>query len=104
VAQLHWSLGAQEDLVEIGDFVRRDSVVYAVNLVDRLVGSAERLQTDPLMGRVVPEYSREDLREIIVQSYRMVYLVQRDVVIIVRVVHGARDLRSALGRQPWFMA
>ena len=53
------------------------------------------------MGRVVPEYRREDLRELIVRSYRLVYLVRGAEVIVIRVVHGARDFTGTLGPQPW---
>lgn len=59
MAQLSWSLRAQQDLIEIGEFVAKDSVLYAVNLIDRLVAGAERLQWAPLLGRVVPEYREE---------------------------------------------
>jgi len=52
---------------------------------------------------VVPEYGRQDLREVIVQNYRVVYLVRGNEVIVVRVVHGARDFRTVLGPQPWLM-
>lgn len=103
MAQLRWSLGAEQDLVEIGEFVAKDSVLYAVNLIDRLITGAEKLQAAPLLGRVVPEYGREDLREVIVRNYRIVYLVREDEVVMVRVVHGARDFRAALGPQPWLI-
>lgn len=90
--------------MDIGEFVAKDSLLYAVSLIDRLITGAERLQSAPLLGRVVPEYRREDLREVIVQNYRVVYLARGDEVIVTRVVHGARDLRTALGPQPWLVA
>jgi toxin ParE1/3/4 len=101
MARLRWSLTAERDLTEIGAFVADDSPLYAVNLVDRLVQAAERLQVHPRLGRAVPEYDRTDLREIIVSSYRLVYLVRGEDVIVVRVVHGARDLLRTLGPRPW---
>jgi plasmid stabilization system protein ParE len=36
-----------------------------------------------------------------VESHRLVYLIRGDEIIMVRVVHGARDFRSALGPRPW---
>ena len=101
MAQLHWSLAGQQDLVEIGDFIAKDSILYAISVVERLVTAAEALRSSPLVGRVVPEYRREDLRELIVGRYRLVYLVRANEVVVVRVVHGAREFRSALGREPW---
>jgi addiction module RelE/StbE family toxin len=101
VAQLRWTLASQQDLVELGDFIARDSIVYSIKEVERMIVAAEGLQSNPLMGRVVPEYRREDLRELIVRSYRLVYLVRGPEVIVIRVVHGARDFAGTLGPQPW---
>ena len=46
----------------------------------------------PEEGRVVPEFSRSDLRELIRGSYRIVYHVEADYVSIVTVFHTARLL------------
>ena len=62
---------------------------------------AEKLEENPLLGRVVPEYQREDLREVIVGRYRLVYVTRSDEVVIARVVHGARELERVLGFEPW---
>lgn len=104
MAQLRWTLAARADLLEIGDFIARDSLLYAVNVVDRIVIAAEALHAAPLAGRVVPEYRRDDLRELIVRNYRLVYLVREGEVVVVRVIHGARDFQAALGPQPWLLA
>jgi len=45
------------------------------------------------MGRVVPEYGMEDLREVIVAPYRVLYIVKVDVVRIVGILDSRRDLR-----------
>ncbi len=66
-----------------------------------MVVAAEGLQSEPLMGRVAPEYGREDLRELVVRNYRLVYLVRGAEVIVIRIVHGARDFTGTLGPQPW---
>ena len=100
MARLRWSLTAERDLAEIEEYIARDSRLYALAVVDRLLLGAERLETNPLSGRVVREYGRQDLREVIVQNYRMVYLVEGDDVIVVRVVHGARNLRDLLRPRP----
>ena len=53
----------------------------------------ERLGEFPESGRVVPEVSDETLREVITGSYRIVYRVLDEEVVIVAVHHGARLLR-----------
>lgn len=101
MAQVRWSLTAGTDLHEIEDFIARDSVLHAITFVDRIVEVAETLLKTPHIGRVVPEFNRQDLREIIFRGYRIVYLVQNDAVLILRVVHGARDLLKLTQREPW---
>lgn len=101
MAQVRWSLTASTDLQDIEDFIARDSVLHAITFVDRIVESTEMLLKTPYIGRVVPEFNRQDLREIIFRGYRIVYLVQNDAVLILRVVHGARDLLKLTQREPW---
>jgi plasmid stabilization system protein ParE len=45
------------------------------------------------MGRGVPEIDRHDIREVIVQNYRIIYRLLPDEVEILTVHHGARPLR-----------
>lgn len=37
MAEVRWSLTASHDLQQIEDFIARDSVLHAVNFVDRLI-------------------------------------------------------------------
>ena len=101
MAQVRWSLTAGNDLQDIEDFIARDSVLHAVAFVDRIVESAETLLKNLRIGRVVPEFSREDLREVIFRNYRIVYLLQDERAIVLRVVHGSRDLAALTRREPW---
>ncbi len=101
MAQVRWSLTAGTDLQDIEDFIARDSILHAVTFVDHIVESAETLCKTPHIGRIVPEFNRPDLREVIFRNYRIVYLVQNDGVVILRVVHGSRDLQALIRRKPW---
>jgi plasmid stabilization system protein ParE len=44
-------------------------------------------------GRVVPEAHASEIREVFIKSYRLIYKLTLDEVIVVAFVHGARDLR-----------
>lgn len=96
-----WSLTAESDLGAIEEFIAKDSVLHAVDFIDRLVESVEKLATFPHVGRIVPEFDDEKIRELIFRNYRVVYLVEGDTVQIVRVVHGARDLGRLFRQEPW---
>jgi len=92
MAKLSWSPKATADLEEICQYISRDSEHYAKLFVQRIVALVETIAEFPMAGRVVPEYQRDDLRERIFQSYRVVYRAKLEVVEIVAIVHGARSL------------
>jgi addiction module RelE/StbE family toxin len=84
------------DLESIRDYIARDSPRYADLVVRRLVAAVERLEAFPQSGRIVPERNTEDIREIIVKPYRLVYRLRPEFVEIVTVFRASRlfpDLR-----------
>jgi plasmid stabilization system protein ParE len=97
---LRWTVQAVEDLEAVRVYVARDSEYYAALLVERLFASVERLGEFPESGRMVPEFQRSDLREVIVGSYRIVYRLSQDPIAVLTVFHGARlfpeNVRGAL--------
>lgn len=101
MAQLSWSLTALDSLRAVVDYIERDSPLYAATLVQRVFDASRALATFPRMGRVVPEYDDETLRELIFQGYRIVYKIDSDVVRIVLVIHSVRDLQQQLPEEPW---
>jgi toxin ParE1/3/4 len=92
VAQLVWSPSALTSLAEVCEYISRDSEHYAKLFAQRIFSAAEMLALFPESGRVVPEYDRRDLRELLFQNYRIVYRIKSDEVQIAAVVHGARLL------------
>jgi plasmid stabilization system protein ParE len=101
MAEIRWTLTAEEDLRLLEDWISRDSPLNAINFTDRMVESVERLSGAPLIGRVVPEFDQEHLHELIFKGYRVVYSVDQSLVTILRVLHGARDIRRLATREPW---
>lgn len=71
------SPSAECDLREIVSWIARHNQEAAVRIGEALIGKAEALAKFPDMGRVVPEFSREDLREIVFRSYRIIYRTDR---------------------------
>ena len=90
--QLIWSPASRDDLQDIVSFIARDSKDRAEAFGFRLIHEAEKLESHPELGRVVPEYREVALRELIVRSYRLVYRVSHEDcrVEMVRVWHAAR--------------
>jgi plasmid stabilization system protein ParE len=75
VTKLRWTTQAVEDVEAIWKFIANDSDAYADLVVARLLESVERLERFPRSGRIVPELSDPQLREIIEPPYRIVYRV-----------------------------
>lgn len=89
---LVWTDGAVADLEEIADYIALDKPTAALRWTRVLGAMAEQAAELPLAGGVVPEFEREDVREVIKQGYRVVYLVREDRVEILGVVEGHRRL------------
>jgi addiction module RelE/StbE family toxin len=95
VTQILWSPQALSDLESIRDYIARDSPRYAELVLQRLVAAVDRLEAFPESGRVVPERNADDLREIIVRPYRLVYRLRPGVAEIVTVFRASRLFRDA---------
>ncbi len=83
---------AIEDLENIVRFIARDNPPVAVHFGAKLIESVRNLAMFPRLGRVIPEQSDENVREIVFKSYRVFYRVNDDaqVVEIARFWHAAR--------------
>lgn len=97
---IEWSDFALEDLEDIKHYIAKDSPYYAREFIERIFSASERLIDFPLSGRQVPEAEDSQIREVIVQSYRAMYRVESDRILMLAVVHGSRDL-SDVQNQPW---
>ena len=90
--KLHWSDVSEADLDDIYDYIARDVPYYAELFVERLIEATDKLEAHPRIGRRVPEADkRDEIRELIVQGYRLIYLVAGEDIHILSVVHGSRD-------------
>ena len=90
MVRIIWSPDAAIGLEAICDYIAKDSEHYARLFAQGIINAIERLLIFPESGRIVPEYNQKDLREIIFQNYRIVYMIKSDTVEIVTITHGAR--------------
>ncbi len=97
MAEVTWTTQALDDLEAIYLFISRDAPRYAELFAARVFQATEHLAQFPRSGRVVPELGRDDIREIIVRGYRVVYRVVPNEVEILTVHHGARLLGDVEG-------
>ncbi|HEX4046427.1 MAG TPA: type II toxin-antitoxin system RelE/ParE family toxin [Elusimicrobiota bacterium] len=94
MARLRWSPEAVADLESICAYIAADSEQYARIFARDVAVLIEELADHPRIGRIVPEYGEENLRERIYQNYRVVYELTGKFVEIVAIAHGARDFKN----------
>jgi toxin ParE1/3/4 len=95
---LVWSPEAIEDIESIASYIERDSSWYARAVASKIVETAETIPEYPEMGRVVPEVGDASIRERFVYSFRIIYRVEQERVLIAAVIHGSRLLQPFVPR------
>ena len=60
----------------------------AASVVRTILEKARKLPEFPYIGRVVPEFADEAIREVFAYSYRIIYHIEDDDITIAAVVHG----------------
>jgi toxin ParE1/3/4 len=89
-----WTEHAHAQLDEAMAFIARDRPETAKAWLELMLDAGSSLAGLPDRGRVVPEASRDDVRELIISPYRLIYRRDRDVVTVTMVVHERRDLSA----------
>lgn len=69
-----WTPEALARLDDIEAYIANDSPSAAKDVIARLLARSRQLETAPLSGRAVPEFPRDDLRELLERPYRIIVL------------------------------
>ena len=96
MVKLEWQEIASDDLIQIYNYIYRNSIYYALKTINGITDLAAHLETLPYMGRKIPEYNQEDKRELIYKSYTIMYQIEYDKIFICRIWHSARKLPQKL--------
>jgi plasmid stabilization system protein ParE len=89
---LRWTEHAVIQLAALAEFISLDSPVYAEQVIDRVVARLEQARRHPGSGRMVPEFGRADVRELVEPPYRLVYRVREDAVEVLSILHGRQQV------------
>lgn len=89
---------AWDDLFSALEWIARDNPHAAQGLVDAALSAAARIGAHPQVGTVRPNLADEPYRLLTLTGfpYVVVYNADRRPPLIVRIVHGARDLSDLL--------
>lgn len=93
-ARVSFAASAFADLEDILKFyTEQDALQAGQRLVSEILSRIEPLAAYPNMGRQVPEFGVEHLRELIHPPFRIVYRLDPGRVRVVRVWRGERPLK-----------
>jgi toxin ParE1/3/4 len=95
VVKIVFSPLAKLDLKEIIDFIKRDSLHYAILESKKIQAAINGLMKHSLMGRVVPEIENNQYRELIFRNYRIIYrIVSEEQINILTIHHHSRSFAN----------
>jgi toxin ParE1/3/4 len=95
-----WTEPAVADLQNIKTYMSNDSGYYAFVMIEKILKSVEKIKDFPRIGREVPEFEESGIREIIYSNYRIMYRIHEDIILVLAVVHGKRNIEN-LNLNPW---
>lgn len=95
MVSIEWTELSINDIKEIFDFIAEDSHRYAAITAAKIYQRIQPVSTNPLLGKVVPEFGNKLIREVLEGNYRIIYRIKSKTQIdVLRVYHSARLLRK----------
>jgi toxin ParE1/3/4 len=91
--QVLFTPAAQQSLQEIYDYIAEDNPGKAKEFIQHLKKQCGVLAENPRMGRARPEL-QETLRSFPVSPYLIFYKALKESLLIVNIIHGARDIEA----------
>jgi len=94
--KIKFSESAFDDLEKINEYYEEQGVPHiGINFVSEIIEHVETLIDNPKIGRIVPEFNSEDIRELIHIPFRIVYILESKVIYVVRIWRSERLLKLA---------
>lgn len=90
--KVNWTETAEEHLDTIYAHIAHDSTTYALRTVDRITRKSQQIGAFQLSGRRVPEYDIDQIREVFLGPYRIIYYIKPDQIDVIAVIHGAMEV------------
>ncbi len=91
--KIHFTTRSRSDILDIVYYISQDNPQAAGEWANSIFDSVKSLKKIPELGRIVPEYSEDTIREIIKDQYRIVYKIdQLKKEIYILTVHHSKRL------------
>jgi toxin ParE1/3/4 len=92
MVEVKWTNQSIDDINNIAEFIAKDSVKYAELQVATFFETCKILEQFPKIGRIVPEVGKENIRELITGTYRIIYVVRNPLMIDILTVHHSHSI------------
>ncbi len=97
--RVEWTAAARQDLAEIVAYLGSKSPSASLRALERIEEKAASLESMPNRGRLLPEVERfavRRYRELVIPPHRLIYRVRDDIVYVLGVFDGRRNLEDVL--------
>ena len=94
--QVVFSAAAETDIILIAQFIAEDNPVRAKSFEAELLTACLLLGENPYAYPCLVGYSASGYGRRVFGQHLIIFLIKNDVVQIVRVLHGARDIETIL--------
>ncbi len=94
-----WSDIAENDLIDIVQFINNDSHSSAINILRKFRNKAKSLYHSPQRGRIIPElreFGVLQYRELIISHWRLMYRIVNKRVYIVAIIDARQNVEDIL--------
>jgi len=96
---VYWSKIAQDDLLEIIEYISLDSYNIAEEIFEKIKKQTIKLENFPERGRTVPEldfHNINNYRELIIVPWRIIYRIEEHKVYILAVIDSRRNFEDII--------
>lgn len=81
---------------DYSDYIAFDDIPTAIEWVREVIQHCEQLRTHPKSGRIVPEFARPEIRELIHGNYRLIYEIKTSQIDMLTIWHTSQELPDKL--------
>ena len=89
---INWTLNSTISIDQIAEFIAVDSFHYAKKFVNDVFKKVKILETQPYVGKIVPELNKENIRQLLFGKYRIIYHIKSEKEVDILTVHHSARL------------
>lgn len=92
MAQIIWSEKSIKSMENIAEYISADSEFYAKKTIREMKNLIDNLKLFPNMGKMVPEYNDISIKQILYKTYRIIYKIENNNIIVLTIISGFQKL------------